>query len=237
MSPIVWWGGRTLARISATIVPSTRPSRTSRASGMCRPSSKISRASMARMRPPMSGMCEVVAEKATSRSRWKIGLRTETSLMWPVPIHASLVMRTSPGRIEAAPSSRLKWRAVAGRAPMHEGLGLAEVRRPLPSARAARAGALTVHGHLGARHGRAHGDTDVDELDRHVGRREREFLAVRRLERAREAPPALVAVVVGAGGKIDHEIEALAEEAAVGESFHRRHLELEPRVGHHRARL
>jgi hypothetical protein len=36
---------------------------------------------MARMRPPMSGMCEVVAENATSRSRWKTGLSTETSLM------------------------------------------------------------------------------------------------------------------------------------------------------------
>ena len=63
---------------------------------------------MARIRPPMSGMCEVVAEKATSLSRWKIGLSTETSLMWPVPIQASLVMSTSPGCIRSAPISRKK---------------------------------------------------------------------------------------------------------------------------------
>jgi hypothetical protein len=65
MSPIVWSGVRTLARMSLTSVSSVRPARTSHVSGMCRPSSKISRASMARIRPPMSGMCEVVAENAT----------------------------------------------------------------------------------------------------------------------------------------------------------------------------
>jgi hypothetical protein len=74
------------------------------------------------MRPPMSGMCEVVAEKATRRSPWKIGLSTETSLMWPVPSQASLVMRTSPGCMRSAPSSRRKWRTVAGRVPMNEGM-------------------------------------------------------------------------------------------------------------------
>ena len=77
---------------------------------------------MARMRPPMSGMCEVVAEKATSLSRWKIGLSTETSLMWPVPIQASLVMSTSPGCIRSAPISRRKWRTVAGSVPMKDGM-------------------------------------------------------------------------------------------------------------------
>ena len=77
---------------------------------------------MARIRPPMSGMCEVVAEKATSRPPWKIGLSTETSLMWPVPIQASLVMSTSPGRIRSAPISRRKWRTVAGSVPMKDGM-------------------------------------------------------------------------------------------------------------------
>jgi hypothetical protein len=111
-----------LARISWISVSSWRPAWTSLVSGMCRPSSKISRASMARIRPPMSGMCDVVAEKATRRPRWKIGLSTETSLMWPVPIQASLVMSTSPGRIRSAPISRRKWRTVAGRVPMKDGM-------------------------------------------------------------------------------------------------------------------
>src|SRR2546425_8949617 len=38
------------------------------------------------------------------------------------PIHASLVMRTSPGRIASAPIARRKWRTVAGRVPMKEGM-------------------------------------------------------------------------------------------------------------------
>ena len=90
--------------------------------GMCSPSSNTSRASIARRRPPMSGMCEVVAENATSRPARKIGLRTLTSLMCPVPIHASFVMRTSPGRIAVGPIARRKWRTVAGRVPMNEGM-------------------------------------------------------------------------------------------------------------------
>ena len=93
-----------------------------RLSGMWIPSSKSSRASMARTRPPISGMCEVVAEKATSRSRWKIGLTSETSLMWPVPCHGSFVMSTSPGFSPSSPNSRRKCRTVAGSVPMKDGM-------------------------------------------------------------------------------------------------------------------
>ena len=70
----------------------------------------------------MSGMCDVVAENATRRPARKSGLSTLTSLMCPVPIQASLVMRTSPGRIAAAPIARRKWRTVAGSVPMNEGM-------------------------------------------------------------------------------------------------------------------
>jgi hypothetical protein len=111
-----------LARIISIKVSSVRPSRMSFISGMWMPSSNTSRASMARSRPPISGMCEVVAENATRRPARKIGLSTHTSLMCPVPIHASLVMSTSPGRIAAAPIARRKWRTVAGKVPMKEGM-------------------------------------------------------------------------------------------------------------------
>ena len=122
MSPSVWSGVRTLARRRRISVSSGCPSRTNFVSGMCTPSSNTSRASMARMRPPMSGMCEVVAEKATSRPPWKIGFTRHTSLRCPVPIQGLLVMRTSPGRIPSAPMSRRKWRTVAGSVPMNDGM-------------------------------------------------------------------------------------------------------------------
>ena len=54
--------------------------------------------------------------------RWKIGFTSETSLMCPVPCQGSLVMRTSPGRIRSGPISRRKWRTVAGRVPMKDGM-------------------------------------------------------------------------------------------------------------------
>src|SRR5215469_13730156 len=76
---------------------------------------------MARTRPPMSGMCEVVAEKATKRPSWKIGFARHTSLMCPVPCQGSLVMSTSPGR-RSWPNSRRKCRTVAGKVPMKEGM-------------------------------------------------------------------------------------------------------------------
>ncbi len=66
MSPTVWSGVRTLARSSPSRVSSTCPARIRWVRGMWKPSSNSSRASMARMRPPISGMCEVVAAKATN---------------------------------------------------------------------------------------------------------------------------------------------------------------------------
>jgi len=42
--------------------------------------------------------------------------------MWPVPIQASFVISTSPGRMLSAPSSRMKCRTVAGRQPMNDGM-------------------------------------------------------------------------------------------------------------------
>ena len=103
-------------------VSSGRPAWMNLASGMWKPSSKTSRASMARMRPPMSGMCAVVEEKAMRRSPRKIGLTRHTSLMCPVPIQGSLVMRTSPGLIRSAPILWRKCRTVAGNVAMKDGM-------------------------------------------------------------------------------------------------------------------
>ena len=71
---------------------------------------------------------------------------------------------------------------------------LGEVDRPralerAPPRAAGPRAALAARRRL-ARDGRAHGHADVDELHRHVRRRERELLAVRRLEGRREPPRA-----------------------------------------------
>src|SRR6266545_4781536 len=89
------------------------------------------------------------------------------------------------------------------------------------------------------RDGSAYGDTDVDELHRHVGRYERELLAIRRLEGRRERLSRGVGVssVVGAVGQRDHQVEPLPQKAPVGEALEARGLQLEPGVGHDGARL
>ena len=45
-----------------------------------------------RMRPPMSGTCDVVAANATRRPARNTGFTSEMSLRCPVPIHGLLVM-------------------------------------------------------------------------------------------------------------------------------------------------
>src|SRR5215468_6601059 len=355
----------TLARMRLMSVWSRCSSRMMRLNGMWMPSSKSSRASMARTRPPMSGMCDVVAEKATKRPSWKIGFARHTSLMCPVPCQGSLVMSTSPGcRLPA--NSRRKCRTVAGRVPMKEGMlsefwasanprasvrthakslasfesvekevrtmalaassttemmrvhstssvmgskvaltaaaspawwaasrraqrqhevtaggdagaaagtddqrgafflhdrgavelvahaqplaivdrggneaaRLREVRGPraLQCARRSRA-APSLQDHVAARHGRAHRHANVQELHRHTGRGEGELVAIGRLEGRREPPAARLALVVGSVGKRDHQIEALSQEAPIGEPPNAGVLELEAGVGHDRPRL
>src|SRR5215472_7658409 len=365
MSPMVWSGVRTLARMRLMRVWSRCPPRMMRLNGMWIPSSKSSRASMARTRPPMSGMCEVVAEKATRRPPWKIGFARHTSLMCPVPSQGSLVMSTSPGR-RSLPNSRRKCRTVAGRVPMKEGMlpefwarakprasvrtqakslasfesvekevrtmalaassttemmrvhstsrvmgsklafttmpprqrwaasrrpqGQHEVATPGDAGTPTRAddqrGTLLLHhrgpvelvahtealaivdgggdeasalrevggpralerarrslagsalqNHVAARHGRAHGHADVEELHGHTRRGEGELVAIGGLEGGGEAPAARFALVVGSVGQRDDEVEALPHEAAVGEPAHAGVLELEAGVGHDRARL
>src|SRR5262245_38022128 len=77
----------------------------------------------------------------------------------------------------------------------------------------------SLEDHLAPGDRRTDGDADVDELDRDVGRRERELLAVGCLEglSERAADSVLIAAVVRPIGQVDHEVEALAQEAAVGE--------------------
>src|SRR5215813_14172113 len=365
MSPMVWSGVRTLARMRLMRVWSRCPSRMMRLNGMWRPSSKSSRASMARTRPPMSGMCEVVAEKATRRPPWKIGFTRHTSLMCPVPSQGSLVMSTSPGR-RSLPNSRRKCRTVAGKVPMKEGMlpefwasakprasvrthakslasfesvekevrtmalaassttemmhvhstssvmgskvaltagassawwaasrraqrqheiaaggdagaaagtddqrgafflhdrgavelvahaqplaivdrgrdetaRLREVRgaRALQGARRPRA-TPSLQDHVAARHGRAHRHANVQEFHGHARRGEGELVAIGRLEGRSEPAAARLTLVVGAVGKRDDQVEALSQEASVGEPAHAGILELQAGVGHDRARL
>ena len=115
MSPTVWSGVRTLARNELDQRLVGRPSRTN----FIERDVETFLEDLARLdgadAPADVGMCEVVAEKATSRPRWKIGLSTQTSLMCPVPIQGSLVMSTSPGlhasRGPCRAGSGARWRA------------------------------------------------------------------------------------------------------------------------------
>src|SRR5215467_716826 len=338
MSPMVWSGVRTLARMRLMSVWSRCPSRMMRLNGRWMPSSKSSRASMARTRPPMSGMCDVVAEKATKRPPWKIGFARHTSLMCPVPCQGSLVMRTSPGRRSPAKSrasvrthakslasfesvekevrtmalaassttemmrvhstssvmgskvaltaaASPAWWAASRRAQRQHEIAagsdagaaagtddqrgafflhdrgavelvahaqplaivdrgrdetarLREVRgaRALQRARRPRA-TPSLQDHVAARHGRAHRHADVQELHGHAGRGEGELVAIGRLEGRRELAAARLALAIGSVGKRDDEIEALSQEASVGEPAHAGILELQAGVGHDRPRL
>src|SRR6266566_5099757 len=76
--------------------------------------------------------------------------------------------------------------------------------------------------------------TKASASGNHVGRRERELLAVGGLEGSSEcaAHRVGVAAVVRAIREVDHEIEALAQEPAVGEPLDVPRLELETRVAH-----
>src|SRR5688572_20651025 len=64
--------------------------------GMRSPSSKTSRASAERIRPPISALWQVLANNATNFPPRKIGVVIVMSLICPAVCHGSLVMRTSP---------------------------------------------------------------------------------------------------------------------------------------------
>src|SRR6266545_1035037 len=65
--------------------------------GMRSPSSKTSRASAERIRPPISALWQVLANNATILPLRKIGVVIVISLIWPAVCHGSLVISTSPG--------------------------------------------------------------------------------------------------------------------------------------------
>ena len=90
--------------------------------GIWSPSSKISRASGERMRPPMSGACAVLAANPRRAPSRKTGFATQMSGRCPVPIHGSLVMRTSPDASVSGGNSRRKCRTVRGRVLMNDGI-------------------------------------------------------------------------------------------------------------------
>src|SRR5207245_3054584 len=122
---------------------------------------------------------------------------------------------------------------------LDEGVGLGKPHRAASLDGRLSAARTPLQDDLASRDGRADGNADVDELDRHVGRRERELFAVGHLERLRERAPRRVRVVpiVRAVRAVAHAIEALAQEPAVGEPLEARGVELETRVAHDGARL
>ncbi len=65
--------------------------------GRRRPSSKTSRASPERTRPPTSAAWQVFANQPATRPPWKTGVATVKSFTWPLVCHGSFVTRTSPG--------------------------------------------------------------------------------------------------------------------------------------------
>ena len=91
--------------------------------GICRPSSKTSRASAERMRPPMSGAVRDRAREPDERPvGWKIGFATVMSGRWPVPSQMSLVIRMSPGVERLGRILLEKVRIVRGTVPMNDGM-------------------------------------------------------------------------------------------------------------------
>src|SRR5262249_48717301 len=87
---------------------------------------------------------------------------------------------------------------------------LREVRRRRALARARRSLAgSALQDHVAARHGRAHSHADVEELHGHAGRGEGELVPIGGLEGRGEPAAARLALVVGAVGQRDDQIEAL----------------------------
>ena len=123
MSPTVWSGVRTLARRSDTSVSSVRPSRISfderDVEALLEQLARLDGADAA---ADVGHVRRGGGEGHEAGPPWKIGLSTQTSLMCPVPIHGSLVISTSPGRMPSAPIAARKWRTVAGSVPMNDGM-------------------------------------------------------------------------------------------------------------------
>src|SRR3989442_15902361 len=86
-----------------------------------------------------------------------------------------------PRRPREAVADREASAVVHGRLDEPAGLREPDGPSPLDGLLGSTAGAALEYDFT-TRDGSAHGDTDVDELDRHVGRCERELLAIRRLE-------------------------------------------------------
>ncbi len=99
--------------------------------------------------------------------------------------------------------------------------------------------ALAVETDRAARHRRPRRHPDVDELDGYVGGREGKLLAIRFLEGGSEHGPRCLAVraVVGPGRQGHDQVEALAKEAAVGQTLEGCGTQRHPAVGQDCARL
>src|SRR5712691_466941 len=94
-----------------------------------------------------------------------------------------------------------------------EAARFAEVRGAPALERGGRARAPSaLEHHLAARHGRARRDADVQEFHGDSGRRQRELLPIRRLERLRQPPAARGAVKIRPLGQLDDQVEALAQK-------------------------
>ena len=100
-------------------------------------SAALPRRSRARRRCGAARRCRACARPPRRRRRvlplWKIGIAMFTSWMWPVPIHGSLVIITSPGFSVCAGKTFRKCLTVAGRLPMNEAIDIADCAIERPS--------------------------------------------------------------------------------------------------------
>ena len=82
----------------------------------------------------MSGIWLTTAANAMILPLWNIGIAMLTSWMWPVPIHGSLVIITSPGFSVRAGNFLRKCLTVAGSVPMNDGMDSTDCAIEWPSA-------------------------------------------------------------------------------------------------------
>src|SRR3989338_2783594 len=84
------------------------------------------------MRPPISALWQVLANRAASRPSLKTGVVIVISLICPAVIHGSLVMSTSPGESVSAGNAARKWRIEVAMALMWPGVPLTDWAIILP---------------------------------------------------------------------------------------------------------
>ena len=90
--------------------------------GTPRPSSNTERLSAEKIEPPTSEAWAMIPVKATSSPSRNTGVAIEKSGRWPVPIHGSFVITTSPGFHVSGGNRRRKCFTVRDIVPTNDGI-------------------------------------------------------------------------------------------------------------------